>query len=137
MSADLASVEEVGRAVAAALTPAFLLAGAAGMLNVLSQRRNRVVDRLLDQHEAGDPHGHLRPLYLRARFALAAMIGCILASLFVTFLVVVTFAAALYDWRAGPMVAALTLGAMVALAFGLCCFLAEAALARTDLPPLP
>jgi hypothetical protein len=126
----------VGRAIAGALTPAFLLAGTAGMLNVMSQRRNRIVDRLLATREAGDPHDHLTALYTRARLALWAMMGCILASVLVALLVAVSFLAKLYDWAAGPVVTALMLGAMLSLAAGLLCFLAEAALARGDVPPL-
>lgn len=137
MTADPASVEEVGRAISAALTPAFLLAGAAGMLNVLSQRRNRVVDWLRDTHERGDPHGRLAHLRMRARFALLAMLGCILSCILVSLLVCVSFLAQLYGWRAGPFVTALMLGAMLSLAAGLCCFLFEAALARSDTPPHP
>ncbi|MBY0337496.1 MAG: DUF2721 domain-containing protein [Acetobacteraceae bacterium] len=125
----------MGRAIAGALTPAFLLAGTAGMLNVMSQRRNRIVDRLLATHDAGDPHDHLGALYARARLALWAMMGCILASILVALLVALSFVAKLHGWAAGPLVTVLMLGAMAALAAGLLCFLAEATLARGDVPP--
>lgn len=125
----------MGRAVAGALTPAFLLAGTAGMLNVLSQRRNRIVDRLLHTHAAGDPHGHLAALHRRAQLSLWAMLGCILASVLVALLVAVTFLAELHGLELGRLVVALTLAAMASLAGGLACFLVEAALARGDVPP--
>lgn len=101
----------------------------------MSQRRNRVVDRLQDQHAAGDPHGHVERLRHRARFSLLAMLGCILACVLVTALVAVMSVAMLHGWRTGPPITALMPGAMFPLGAGLLCFLAEAALARTDLPP--
>ncbi len=85
-----ASVEDVERAINAALAPAFLPAGAAALLNVLSQCRNRVVDRLGATHALKREAVHIAALHRRA----------------------------------GP-----------ALATGLCCFAAEAPLARTDLAP--
>lgn len=130
-----ASVAEVQRAVAAAVTPAFLLAGVGALLNVLSQRRNRVVDRLHAEHAERHEAGRLAHLRLRARLALFAMQACILASILVCALVAVAFLGTLQDWPLGPLVTALTLGAMGLLGLGLLCFLAEAALARTDLPP--
>ncbi|MCX8132914.1 MAG: DUF2721 domain-containing protein [Roseococcus sp.] len=130
-----ASVAEVQRAVAAAVTPAFLLAGVGALLNVLSQRRNRVVDRLHAEHAERQEAGRLAHLRLRARLALVAMQACILASVLVCAPVAVAFLGALQDWPLGLVVTLLTLGAMGLLALGLLCFLAEATLARTDLPP--
>jgi hypothetical protein len=50
-------------------------------------------------------------------------------------LVAVTFLGLLYGWPLRSAVVALMLGAMGMLAAGLICFLAEALLAHTDLPP--
>ena len=132
---ELATVAEVERAIAGALTPAFLLAGLGGLLTVMSQRRNRMVDRLLEAHEADAHPEVLASLRLRARIALVAMQACILSAVTVCALVVVAFVAQLYVWQAGPVVTVLMVAAMVALAAGLLAFLAEATLARTDLPP--
>jgi len=41
---ELASVEQVQRAINTALAPAFLLVSVDALLNVLSQRHNRVAD---------------------------------------------------------------------------------------------
>ena len=132
---ELATVAEVERAIAGALTPAFLLAGIGGLLNVMSQRRNRIVDRLLEAHEAEAHPAAIASLRLRARLALLAMQACILSGVIVCALVVVAFIAQLYAWQAGPEVTALMVTAMATLALGLLAFLAEATLARTDLPP--
>ena len=131
---EAASVAEVERAIAGALTPAFLLAGVAGLLNVLSQRRNRIVDRLLHAQAIDAKLDHLVNLRQRATLSLLSMQACILASVAVCTLVAVAFVAQLYAWRAGPAVTVLMLSAMSALVAGLLCFLAEATLARTDLP---
>ena len=129
------SVAEVQQAVAAALAPAFMLAGVGALLNVLSQRRNRVVDRLLAAHVQRHEAGRIAHLRLRARLSLLAMQACILAGTLVCLLVGFAFLGTLNDWPLGALVTALTLGAMGLLALGLLCFLAETTLARTDLPP--
>jgi predicted MFS family arabinose efflux permease len=105
------------------------------MLNLLSQRRDRVVEWLLDNRARGDPHGRLAHRRTRARLALLAMIGCTVASVLVSPLVCVSFLSQLHGWRAGALVTALMLGAMLSLAAGLRCFLCEASLARTGTPP--
>jgi hypothetical protein len=132
---DPASVEDVQRAINAALAPAFLLAGAGALLNVLSQRRNRVVDRLLDAHAQRREAGHIAALRRRAALSLLAMLACIGAAALVCTLVAVSFLATLYAFALGSLITAVMVGAMLLLALGLCCFAAEAALARTDLPP--
>ena len=70
----------------------------------------------------------------RAALSLLSIQACILASVAVCTLVAVALVAQLYAWRAGPTVTVLMLSAMSALVADLLCFLAEATLARTDLP---
>lgn len=132
---DTLSVAAAGNAIAGSLTPAFLLAGVMTALRVLSERRNRLVDRVHAAHAARESGPNIALLRRRAGIALCAMLGCILAALLVCALVATTFLALIYDWALGPLLAALMLGTMAMLAAGLLCFLAEAALARTDLPP--
>jgi uncharacterized BrkB/YihY/UPF0761 family membrane protein len=132
---DAGSVAPVGAAISGALTPAFLLAGVMTALRVLSERRNRVVDRVHAAHRGHEEEHDIATLRLRARFALLAMLGCILSALLVCALVATTFLGLLYDWPLRSVVVGLMLGAMGVLAAGLLCFFAESLLARTDLPP--
>lgn len=132
---EAGSVVPVGTAIAGALTPAFLLAGVMTALRVLSERRNRSVDRVHAAHDGHEAACHIAPLRLRARIALWAMLFCILSAVLVCALVAVTFLGLLYGWPLRSAVVALMLGAMTMLAAGLLAFFAEALLARTDLPP--
>ena len=129
------SVAPVGTAIAGALTPAFLLAGVMTALRVLSERRNRSVDRVHAAHGGVEAEWNIARLRLRARIALAAMLFCILSAVLVCALVAVTFLGLLYDLPLRSAVVALMLGAMGMLAAGLICFFAEALLAHTDFPP--
>ena len=129
------AVGPVGTAIAGALTPAFLLAGVMTALRVLSERRNRSVDRVHAAHDDPEYEWDVARLRLRARIALAAMLFCILSAVLVCALVAVTFLGLLYDLPLRSAVVVLMLGAMGSLATGLLCFFAEALLANTDLPP--
>ncbi|MGG5808985.1 DUF2721 domain-containing protein [Falsiroseomonas sp. CW058] len=132
---EAGSVVPVGTAIAGALTPAFLLAGVMTALRVLSERRNRLVDRVHAARGGRESEIDIARLRLRAGIALGAMLGCILSAILVCALVAATFLGLLYDLPLRSAVIALMLGAMVMLAAGLGCFFAEALLARTDLPP--
>jgi uncharacterized BrkB/YihY/UPF0761 family membrane protein len=129
------SVVPVGTAIAGALTPAFLLAGVMTALRVLSERRNRSVDRVHAAFHGHEPELDVARVRLRARLALLAMVFCILAAILVCALVAATFLALLYDLPLRSGLIALMLGAMGMLGAGLTSFLVEALLARTDLPP--
>jgi hypothetical protein len=129
------SVALVGTAIAGALTPAFLLAGVMTALRVLSERRNRSVDRVHAAHAAKEAGPDIARLRLRAGLALLAMLGCILSAVLVCALVATTFVGLLYDLPLRGAVVALMLGAMAMLAAGLLAFFVEALLARTDFPP--
>jgi amino acid transporter len=132
---DTGSVVPVGTAIAGALTPAFLLAGVMTALRVLSERRNRSVDRIHAAHDGRESEWDIARLRLRARIALLSMLCCILSALLVCALVAATFVGLLYDLPLRPLVVALMLGAMAMLGAGLVAFFAEALLAHTDLPP--
>jgi hypothetical protein len=93
------------------------------------------VDRVHAAHDGRESEWDIARLRLRARIALAAMLFCILSAVLVCTLVAVTFLGLLYGWPLRSAVVALMLGAMGMLAAGLICFLAEALLAHTDLPP--
>jgi divalent metal cation (Fe/Co/Zn/Cd) transporter len=132
---DTDPIAQVGHAIGGALTPAFLLAGMMTALRVLSERRNRVVDRVLAALKGQEDEHDVAQLRKRAGVALAAMAFCILASILVCALVAVVFLGLLFNWPLHDAAVALMLGAMLVLALGLLCFLIEATLARTDLPP--
>jgi hypothetical protein len=132
---DAGSVVPVETAIAGALTPAFLLAGVMTALRVLSERRNRSVDRVHAAHTARGSGPDIARLRLRARIALLAMLGCILSAVLVCALVATIFVGLLYELPLRMAVVSLMLGAMAVLAAGLLAFFAEALLAGTDLPP--
>ena len=122
-------------AMSGALTPAFLLAGVMTALRVLSERRNRSVDRVHEAHEGGEPGLDIARIRMRANLALTSMLFCILAAVLVCALVAVTFIALVYGLPLRSVVVALMLAAMGALGMGLLFFFLEALSARTDLPP--
>jgi hypothetical protein len=107
---------------------AFMLARVArvaGVLDVLRSGGTASLTRLLDVRVHAAP---VDSLVQRARLA---MQGCSLGCVGLRALVEVAFLAQLLDWKAVSLVTVLMWGAMAALL----CFLAEATLARTDLPP--
>jgi hypothetical protein len=132
---DPGSVDPVGTAIAGALTPAFLLAGVMTALRVLSERRNRSVDRVHAAHASGESGSDIAKLRQRAAITLLSMLCCILSAVLVCMLVTIIFVGLLYDLPLGGVVVALMIGAMAALVAGLLAFFLEALLARTDLPP--
>jgi len=138
MSTDNAVSTDIARAIQLALAPVFLLTGIAGVLNVMSGRLSRIVDR--GRHLIEAPPGstlrpaerlaaELRTLERRRRLASAAISACTLSALFVCMVIVNLFVEVLLQlhlkWLGGLLFAAAT----VALLIGLALFLREIHLA--------
>ena len=127
------------RVIQLALAPVFLLTGIAGLLNVMTGRLARIVDRgrhlwdALGDDTAKPPHksaSYLRTLERRRRLASMAITCCTLAALLVCMVIVVLFAETLLElplkWLEGILFTCSTL----ALVVGLTYFLREVHLAN-------
>jgi len=138
MQADLG---EFTRAIQLALAPAFLLSGIAALLNVMTSRLARVMDRGRSLLEAGASLSLEQEVLERRRhFTSVAITFTTVAALLVSVVVAGLFLEVMLQtsmkWLIGTMFAA----AMGALVLGLAFFLREVHLAmrtvRIALPPL-
>lgn len=142
------------RVIQLALAPVFLLTGIAGMLNVMTGRLGRIVDRgrhlseSLEANTAGPPHksaSYLGTLEQRRHLASMAIMSCTLAALLVCMVIVVLFAEALLELSLRWLEGILFTGSTFALIVGLTYFLREVHLAtqtvrleiNSALPKLP
>jgi hypothetical protein len=132
------NINDVPQAIQLALGPAFLLTGIAGILNVMTGRLARIVDRgrLLTEGDAtretsrGDLiNDELIGLELRGRFAGLAIAACTFSALLVCMVITSLFLEVLLDVPLRWLVAALFSGATLALVVGLAYFLREVRLA--------
>lgn len=135
-------IATIAHVIQLSVAPVFLLTGIAGLLNVLTGRLARVIDRarvierdLLsgDAAEESAAHERLRTLAVRARWINIAISLCVASAIFVASVVAVLFASAFWgsDYRA--LVAGLFVSAMAALIVGLVYFLREISLATSSL----
>ena len=127
-----------------AVAPVFLLTGIASMLNVLTNRLARIVDRARRMEEVVAPadadewqrqllRRRLQNLALRARVVSWSIALCIGSAVLVGTLVVTLFASSFLQWHLGAAVAAMFIGAMAALIASLILFLREIFLATSQL----
>lgn len=141
MALSFVNVNDVPHAIQLALGPAFLLTGIAGLLNVMTGRLARVIDRgrrLTDAPPAtgGLPEHLMRELSVldrRRRFASSAITACTLAALLVCTVIATLFIEALLDVPLQAFIGLLFTGATVAMVAGLGFFLREVHLATTSI----
>ena len=128
----------VAHAIQLAVAPVFLLSGVAGLLGVMAARLARVVDRArffeaawsrMDAIARTDARVEITHLERRRRVCNWAINGCTVAALLVCFVIVTLFVEEYFVTDLKPVAGALFVGAMVALSFGLICFLREVYLA--------
>lgn len=135
-------ISAIAHVIQLSVAPVFLLTGIAGLLNVLTGRLGRVIDRaraleraLAANDGAADAaeHERLHTLATRARWINIAISLCVASAICIASVVVVLFAGAFWgaDYRA--VVAGLFIGAMVALIGGLVFFMREIYLATSSL----
>jgi hypothetical protein len=129
---------DVTRAIQLALAPVFLLTGIAGLLNVMSNRLSRIVDRgraLTENREVSAQVGpdsvaqQLRILERRRHFTSIAITACTIAALLLCLVVATLFIEAMLDARLHWIVAVLFTGSTLTLVVGLAYFLREVHLA--------
>jgi hypothetical protein len=142
MNESAAAVTTIAHQIQLAVAPVFLLAGIAGMINVLAHRLARVVDRSR-QLEAEPPDTHeavhrlwceeLRILDLRMRVVNWSLSCCTAGALFVCMVVAILFVAGLANFAFAKPIALLFILAMLLLIVGLVLFLYEVRLATRAL----
>jgi hypothetical protein len=135
---------DVAHAIQLALAPVFLLTGIAGILNVVTGRLARVIDRgrmLTEQPRApgdGDLRNELANLDRRRRLASTAIMASSLSAFLVCMVIAVLFIEVLLQIDAGWVIAVLFTSTMLALVVGLAYFVREVHLAmRTVRIPVP
>lgn len=135
-------ITTIAHVIQLSVAPVFLLTGIAGLLNVLTGRLGRVIDRARalerslaanDANTAHADHGRLRTLAIRARWINIAISLCVVSAIFIASVVVALFASAFWGSDYRGTVAGLFIGAMLALIGGLVFFLREIYLATSSL----
>ena len=139
---QLAAVSAIAHIIQLAIAPVFLLTGIGSILNVLTQRLSRVVDRAraVEQDFASlDPKLHegarteLRLLDRRMTLSILALSFCTAAALFVCVLIAFLFVGDLADFALGTAIALLFILAMLLLIAWLILFLLEVTLAMRSI----
>jgi hypothetical protein len=142
MNESAAAVTTIAHQIQLAVAPVFLLAGIAGMINVLAHRLARVVDRSRQlEAEPPDSQETVRRLYFeelaildrRMRVVNWSLSCCTAGALFVCVVVAILFVAGLADFGFGKPIALLFILAMLLLIIGLVLFLYEVRLATQAL----
>jgi hypothetical protein len=135
-------VATIAHVIQLSVAPVFLLTGIAGLLNVLTGRLARIIDRarvlerslLVDDASLhGKAHDMLRILAIRARWINIAISLCVASAILVAAVVMVLFASAFFARNSTAALAGLFITAMVALICGLVFFLREIYLATSSL----
>jgi hypothetical protein len=134
-----ASINDIGRAIQLALAPVFLLTGIAGLLNVMTGRLSRIVDRgrkLTEHRDVAEAavdkslRVSLTNLERRRYFASAAITACTLSALLVCVTIAALFLEVLLGLRMKWLAGVLFTLATLALVVGLAYFLREVHLAN-------
>ena len=126
---------DIARVIQLAVAPVFLLTALATMISALNARLGRIVDRrrvvLARGDNAADAEsgGELDQLARRGRLVYFAIFCVVSAALLVCLVVAGAFLGALLSVDLARMVAALFIGAMLAMIAGLSLFLREVYLA--------
>src|SRR6185295_2034853 len=134
-------LNDVARAIQLALAPVFLLTGIAGLLNVMTGRLSRIVDRGRALTEgpnalpASDPDAshlqleRLSRLERRRHLTSVAITACTIAALLVCVVIAGIFLEVLINVQVKWLIGGLFISAMLALVVGLAFFLREVHLA--------
>lgn len=132
------NLQDVSQAIQLALGPVFLLTGIAGILNVMTGRLARIIDRgrhlsegLLPMQEVQVAKRNIELISLERRrhLASAAITACTLAALLVCMVITALFLEVMLDAPLKWLVGVLFSSASLALVVGLAFFLREVRLA--------
>lgn len=138
-SVMLSEAGSVAAAIQLSVAPVFLLAGIGAVLNMMTQRLARVIDRaravetFLEDGEgpeaAARHRSELAALDRRMSLVNAAITACTAAALAVCAVVALLFLGTLFELAAGTVIAVLFVGAMLTLIAGLTLLLLEISVA--------
>jgi uncharacterized membrane protein len=142
-------VNQISHVIQLSVAPVFLLTGVGAMLNVLSNRLSRTVDRArafeARYATAGTAEQDLLRFQLtlqgrRCRLIYAAMALCVVCALLICSVIVALFASSFFATGLALLIASLFVAAMLAFIAALGLFLREVHLATSNLriePPAP
>jgi hypothetical protein len=143
MTAVTSQSVDIAHLIQVALTPIFLISAIGVILNVLTLRLARIVDRaratedkLLSAdfvHHGRDLHGMLRVMARRSRWINTAITLITLSALFIAFVVVMLFVNAFLRWDLSAFIACMFIMSMLTLAAALLSFLIEVRIATNTL----
>jgi len=130
------SINNISGAIQLALGPVFLLTGIAGLLNVISGRLSRIIDRarlltgnqfdiISSGQESEDLMMQLQKLEKRRHYTSIAITACTIAALLVCTVITVLFLEVLFGAPMTWIVAVLFTASTLALVVGLAYFLRE------------
>ncbi len=140
---DAISVNDVAQAIELSVAPVFLLAGVSGLLNVLTSRLNRAVDRyrFLNGIESHDLHvsskKEITIQIQRTHLIHWAIVFCTVCALLICFVVALLFLGTEIGGNFSTMIVFLFISAMVSLIIALIYFLREIGLALQLLKSFP
>ena len=142
MAFPAAHVPEIAGVIQLSVAPVFLLAGVGAIVNAMSMRLGRAVDRArsLESELAGADarrteriHAELLAISRRARLITRAIALAVLCALLVTLLLIAAFVDAFLPVDLSYMLAAVFVGALVAFSASLLIFLREIQIASANL----
>jgi uncharacterized membrane protein len=131
------AVVTIAQTIQLSLSPVFMLAGIAGILNLIAGRLARVVDRarVLEQlhpRSSGPEHDRhvweLRLLNRRMAIINAALFLCVTSAVFTCCVVALLFVAVLVHLHIGNVLALIFIASMALLVIGLVAFMIEVSL---------
>jgi len=140
MTPDSDSLDSIARAIQLALAPVFLLTGIAGMLNVMTNRLSRIIDRVRHLTEGQNAparskqvNAEIQCLGRRRHLTSVAITASTIAALLVCVVIAALFAEVLLSAHLKWFIGALFTIAMLILVVGLAFFLREVHLAMKSL----
>ena len=134
MPSSFENISNISKAIELALGPVFLLTGIAGMLNVMSGRLSRIIDRgryLTERRidnipiQQDDINKELKTLERRRYFTSLAITSCTVSALMVCLVIVTLFLEAMFNLPLSDIIGYLFILAILALVVGLAFFLRE------------
>jgi len=135
----IATIKALASVIQLAVAPVFLLAGIAGLLNVLSTRlarivdRARVIERRVPQAKSAEQrqllHGEASTLWTRIALINWAIRLCVTSALVVCVVIVALFVADVVAFNIAALIAILFVAAMLLIIVGLVFLLREISVA--------
>ena len=126
--------EDIAKVINLAVAPVFLLTGISGVLNVLSIRLGRIIDRgrtlneenvIADTPHAGEVDHEQSTLALRAKLVHRAIMLCTVSALFICVVILSLFLEVLLQFQLQLFIVIMFMAALGSLSFALLTFLRE------------